>query len=58
MAETALAIRAEGLRKTFGKHRKTALDGLDLAVPRGTVCGLLGPNGAGKTTAVRNRSWH
>ncbi|MFB4194612.1 ATP-binding cassette domain-containing protein [Streptomyces carpaticus] len=53
MAETSLAIRAEGLRKTFGKHRKTALDGLDLAVPRGTVCGLLGPNGAGKTTAVR-----
>ncbi|WP_369266678.1 ATP-binding cassette domain-containing protein [Streptomyces harbinensis] len=53
MAETALAIRAEGLRKTFGKHHKTALDGLDLAVPRGTVCGLLGPNGAGKTTAVR-----
>ncbi|MET2717397.1 ATP-binding cassette domain-containing protein [Streptomyces harbinensis] len=53
MAETALAIRAEGLRKTFGKHHKTALDGLDLSVPRGTVCGLLGPNGAGKTTAVR-----
>jgi ABC-2 type transport system ATP-binding protein len=31
----------------------TALDGLDLAVPQGTVLGLLGPNGAGKTTAVR-----
>jgi ABC-2 type transport system ATP-binding protein len=30
-----------------------ALDGLDLAVPKGTVLGLLGPNGAGKTTAVR-----
>ncbi|MGH3145110.1 MAG: ATP-binding cassette domain-containing protein, partial [Rubrobacter sp.] len=30
-----------------------ALDGLDLAVPEGTVCGLLGPNGAGKTTVVR-----
>ena len=30
-----------------------ALDGLDLAVPEGTVLGLLGPNGAGKTTAVR-----
>jgi ABC-2 type transport system ATP-binding protein len=47
----ALAILAEGLRKTFG--RAVALDGLDLAVPEGTVCGLLGPNGAGKTTAVR-----
>lgn len=46
-----LAIVAEGLRK---RYRDTvALDGLDLAVPEGTVCGLLGPNGAGKTTAVR-----
>ena len=30
-----------------------AVDGFDLAVPSGTICGLLGPNGAGKTTAVR-----
>jgi ABC-2 type transport system ATP-binding protein len=44
-------IRATGLVKTYGKVR--ALDGLDLAVPEGTVLGLLGPNGAGKTTAVR-----
>jgi ABC-2 type transport system ATP-binding protein len=45
------AVVAEGLTKTFGTTR--ALDGLDLAVPEGTVLGLLGPNGAGKTTAVR-----
>ena len=45
------AIRAEGLRKRFGDT--DALDGLDLAVSKGTVCGVLGPNGAGKTTAVR-----
>ncbi|MDX3661093.1 ATP-binding cassette domain-containing protein [Streptomyces sp. ID05-26A] len=45
------AVFAEGLRKRFDK--KWALDGFDLAVPAGTVCGLLGPNGAGKTTAVR-----
>ncbi len=44
-------IRASGLVKTYGKIR--ALDGLDLAVPEGTILGLLGPNGAGKTTAVR-----
>jgi oleandomycin transport system ATP-binding protein len=45
------AIVTEGLVKKFGET--TALDGVDLAVPSGTVLGLLGPNGAGKTTAVR-----
>ncbi|QDY06419.1 ATP-binding cassette domain-containing protein [Micromonospora sp. HM134] len=44
-------VVAEGLRKSFGGTH--ALQGLDLAVPEGTVCGVLGPNGAGKTTAVR-----
>jgi ABC-2 type transport system ATP-binding protein len=47
----AEVITASGLVKTFGRLR--ALDGLDLAVPEGTILGLLGPNGAGKTTAVR-----
>jgi len=46
-----LAIETKGLVKTFGKTR--AVDGVDLAVPAGTVYGVLGPNGAGKTTAVR-----
>ncbi|WP_329576600.1 ATP-binding cassette domain-containing protein [Kitasatospora sp. NBC_01250] len=46
-----LAIAAEGLRKAYGD--KTVLDGIDLAVPTGTVFSLLGPNGAGKTTAVK-----
>jgi ABC-2 type transport system ATP-binding protein len=50
-AAMADVIRATGLVKTYGSVR--ALDGLDLAVPEGTVLGLLGPNGAGKTTAVR-----
>jgi ABC-2 type transport system ATP-binding protein len=44
-------ITAQGLVKRYGEV--TALDGLDLIVPEGTVLGLLGPNGAGKTTAVR-----
>ncbi|HMC37239.1 MAG TPA: ATP-binding cassette domain-containing protein [Actinomycetota bacterium] len=44
-------IRTSGLVKRFGKV--TALNGLDLSVPQGTILGLLGPNGAGKTTAVR-----
>lgn len=45
-----LAVEANGIVKRYGEV--TALDGLDLAVPAGTVIGLLGPNGAGKTTAV------
>ncbi|WP_112248695.1 ATP-binding cassette domain-containing protein [Kribbella monticola] len=46
-----VAISAEGLVKKFGTT--TALAGVDLTVPTGTVLGVLGPNGAGKTTAVR-----
>ncbi len=45
------AIRASGLVKRYGET--TALAGVDLEVPTGSVCGVLGPNGAGKTTAVR-----
>jgi ABC-2 type transport system ATP-binding protein len=49
-------IEASGLRKTYtprGAGPVHALDGLDLAVPQGTVTALLGPNGAGKTTTVK-----
>ncbi|MGR7025373.1 ATP-binding cassette domain-containing protein [Geodermatophilus sp. URMC 62] len=45
------AILVEGLQKRFGAN--TALAGVDLTVPEGSVLGLLGPNGAGKTTVVR-----
>ncbi|MCF4139355.1 ATP-binding cassette domain-containing protein [Streptomyces sp. Tue 6430] len=45
------AIETAGLVKTFGETR--AVDGVDLAVPAGTVYGVLGPNGAGKTTTVK-----
>src|SRR4051795_13166380 len=48
---TNLAIEASGLVKTFGDQR--AVDGVDLAVARGSVYGVLGPNGAGKTTTIR-----
>ncbi|MFF8643621.1 ATP-binding cassette domain-containing protein [Streptomyces sp. NPDC015345] len=48
---SSMAIETAGLVKTFGDNR--AVDGIDLAVPAGTVYGVLGPNGAGKTTAVK-----
>lgn len=51
MNRMSSAIYAEDLAKKFGKT--TALDGLSLSVPSGTVQGLLGPNGAGKTTMIR-----
>ena len=47
----SLAVEANGLVKAFGETR--AVDGVDLAVRRGSVYGVLGPNGAGKTTTIR-----
>lgn len=44
-------FESDGLVKRFGPT--TALAGVDLAAPVGTILGVLGPNGAGKTTAVR-----
>lgn len=46
-----LAIDAKGLIKDFDGRR--AVDGIDLAVPGGSIYGILGPNGAGKTTTLR-----
>ncbi|WP_181765489.1 ABC transporter ATP-binding protein [Streptomyces albidus (ex Kaewkla and Franco 2022)] len=44
------ALEVSGLVKRYGS--RTAVDGLDLSVPQGTVTAVLGPNGAGKTTTV------
>jgi len=49
--EATPAIALSGVVKRFGGL--TAVDGLDLVVPRGIVLGLLGPNGAGKSTTMR-----
>src|SRR5262245_42474500 len=46
-----LALETQGLRRTFGTF--AAVDGIDLAVPRGSLYGFLGPNGAGKSTTIR-----
>ena len=45
------AIEARGLFKAF--DGKTAVDGIDISVPEGSIYGILGPNGAGKTTTLR-----
>ncbi|MFE5410656.1 ABC transporter ATP-binding protein [Microbacterium sp. NPDC056569] len=50
-AETELSIETSGLTKRFGAQ--TAVDAVDLAVPRGAVYGFVGPNGSGKTTTIR-----
>ncbi|AUW57240.1 ABC transporter ATP-binding protein [Sphingobium sp. SCG-1] len=45
------ALEGHGLVKRFGSFR--AVDGIDIAVPAGSIYGVLGPNGAGKTTLLR-----
>jgi ABC-2 type transport system ATP-binding protein len=44
-------ILLKGLTKKYGSF--TAVDAIDLEVPRGQIVGFLGPNGAGKTTTLR-----
>lgn len=46
-----LIIETKDLVKTFGKF--TAVDGLSIEVPAGSIYGFVGPNGAGKTTTMR-----
>ena len=46
-----LAVTTKALTKRFGSQ--LAVDGVDLAIPSGAVCGFVGPNGAGKTTTIR-----
>lgn len=45
------AIAVRGLTKRFGA--RTVVDGVDLTVMPGRICGFLGPNGSGKTTTLR-----
>ena len=50
-AQSPWAVETHGLTKKFGG--RTAVNGVDLLVPRGCAFGYLGPNGAGKTTLIR-----
>jgi len=45
------AIETNGLKKSF--QARSALDGLDLTIPTGSIFGFLGRNGAGKTTTIK-----
>jgi len=47
----ALAIDVSGLTKRYGD--RTVVNGVNLQVARGRICGFLGPNGSGKTTTIR-----
>ena len=51
MTAAPLAIDVRGLRKSFGP--RAVVQGLDLRVARGQICGFLGANGSGKTTTLR-----
>jgi ABC-2 type transport system ATP-binding protein len=54
MEGSEFAIAASKVRKHYaGGTPDAGLNGFDLEVRPGSVCGLLGPNGAGKTTAVK-----
>jgi ABC-2 type transport system ATP-binding protein len=50
VSQLGTAVSVSGLLKRYGE--RTAVDGVDLDIPRGEVFALLGPNGAGKTTTV------
>ncbi|HWY25046.1 MAG TPA: ATP-binding cassette domain-containing protein, partial [Nevskia sp.] len=48
---TALVIDVHDLRKSFGPRK--VVEGLNLQVEAGEICGFLGANGSGKTTTIR-----
>jgi ABC-2 type transport system ATP-binding protein len=56
MSDDGVAVRTQGLRKSYGEIEAVA--GVDLEIARGEVFGLLGPNGAGKTTTVEILEGH
>lgn len=46
-----IVLQTKGLTKYYGNN--LAVDHLDIAIPRGCICGFVGRNGAGKTTAIK-----
>jgi len=50
--DDATIVEVRGLHKTYPGATRSAVDGINLSIPRGKIFGLLGPNGAGKTTLL------
>jgi ABC-2 type transport system ATP-binding protein len=50
--QTAALVELSGIKKTYPGAARPALNGIDLAIRKGSIVGLLGPNGAGKTTLM------
>ncbi|MGR5456694.1 ATP-binding cassette domain-containing protein, partial [Vibrio alfacsensis] len=46
-----IAVTATNITKKFGDF--TAINGINLSVPKGSIYGFLGPNGCGKSTTIR-----
>jgi NitT/TauT family transport system ATP-binding protein len=53
LAETAVSCEKVSVRFTSERGTVTALDGIDLTIPRGSFLTLLGPSGCGKSTLLR-----
>jgi len=53
LAETAVSCEGVSVRFTSERGTVTALDNIDLAIPRGSFLTLLGPSGCGKSTLLR-----
>jgi ABC-2 type transport system ATP-binding protein len=51
MVTTRSCVQLDAIRVRFGQQ--LAVDGLDLEIPTGSLCGIIGPNGSGKTTTLR-----
>lgn len=51
VTDSNIILECKNLKKNYGNF--TALNGIDLSLPKGRIIGLLGPNGSGKTTLIK-----
>jgi len=47
------SVKAQSLRKTYGREKLLAVDDVSFSVSKGEIFGLIGPDGAGKTSVFR-----